>query len=61
MIFALQITALALLGAILAALFILSAFPAPRTAKPESFLLGAAYGLTAATVFATLYTVSIPT
>jgi hypothetical protein len=60
-IFALQVTVLALVGAILGALFVLSLFPLARTAKAESFLLGSAYGLTLAVVLATLFNISIPT
>jgi len=60
-IFVLQVTVLALVGAILAALFVLSMFQPDRTTKAESFLLGSAYGLTLAVVLATLFNISIPT
>lgn len=59
-IFVLQVSVLGLLGAILGVLFLLSLFESPAVRKAETFLTGITYGLTAATVLATLFNISIP-
>lgn len=59
-IFVLQVSVLGLLGGILGVLFLLSLFESPAVRKAETFLTGITYGLTAATVLATLFNISIP-
>lgn len=59
-IFVLQVTVLALLSTVLGVLFLLSLFESAAVRKAETFLTGITYGLTAATVLATLFNISIP-
>lgn len=57
--FVLQITVLVALGIIVLILHVTPFADAPAARATENFLIGAAYGLTAATVLATLYSLTI--
>ncbi len=57
--FILQITVLAALVVIIAILHLTPFAESPAARATEHFLIGAAYGLTAATVLATLFSLTI--